>query len=346
MAQGASANLTGILADAFPQVLNSTAIPIVAKNRPFLHMILGKPVPPQGIDPSMMDKQPNLPNFERLTRLDGNQVELRLLGTVDEPQFVGMTTAEQFTPVAPNYTEKRFSAKFNIAQVVYVYDVPMVKLKQVAGDAAKCGSFLKEEAVATANGIEQFLARAVNSNGDATDKTVTGWRLPLGGATGSYLNIDLSDAGNVDFVAQQHNVNGTMNFKHIMNAQSLSWNAGGDVDFAVCNITDYQGIAQIVEGKFVPTTNDQQWRQFGGRYLQVRGTQYLLDNYHATSGTIAYMDSRQIAAWMGIDGFTAQGMSRNNQVLSGNRMFIDMWFQWIMKNNQFNVRQYGITAFA
>lgn len=346
MAQGSTANITGILSDAFPQVLNQTAIPIIAKNRPFLHMILGKPIPPQGIEPSVMDKQPDQPNFERMTRLDGNQVELRLLGAVDEPQFVGMTTAEQFTAVAPSYTEKRFSAKFNIAQLVFVYDVPMVKLKQVAGSAAKCGSFLREESIAIAQGFEQMLARNVNSNGDATDKTCTGWQLPLGGATGSYLNLDLSDTGNVDFVAQQDNVAGAMTFSRILNAQTLSINAGGNPDFAVCNITDYNGIGKIVEGKFVPTTNDETWRAFKGNYIQVRQTQYLLDQYQTTSGTIPYFDSRTIQSWMNMTGFEMNSMNRNDQVLSGNRMFIDLWFQWIINNPQRCVRQYGITSYA
>lgn len=346
MAQGASANITGILADAFPQVMNATAIPIVAKNRPLIHLILGKPIPPQGRPPTKDDQMPGLPNFEHLTRLDGTQVELRLLGTVDEPQFVGKTTAEQFTPVAPSFTEKRFNAKFDIAQLVYVYDVPIARLKRVAGDAAKCGSFLKEEAVAVAQGFDQYLARQVNGSTDATDKTVTGWQLPLGGATGSYLNLDLSDTGNVDFVAQQHNVAGTMNFSHIFNAQALSWNAGGEPDFAVCNITDYIGIDKIVAGKFVPTTNEEQWRKFGGKYIQVRGTQFLMDAYHTTTGTIAYFDSRWIKCWMNMQGFEMSNMDRNTQVLSGNRMFVDMWFQWVTENNQCNVRQYGITGYA
>ena len=351
MALGDTAAITGLLADALPYALNKEALNIMAVANPTLFAFLGEPLQPLGRKPNMPESMPDMPGFRNLSYdFSGTQFEYRLLGQVDEPVFTPyLDPSGGYAAANWSYQEKRFNAKGNFARLILPYSFDPVKLDLISGDRAKAKSFVSEEKVAVSQGWAQKLGREIHGSSDQTDQSISGWQLALGGATGTYLGIDMSDAANVNFAAQSYNVNGNLQFKHFDYILNEAYDKGGMPDYAAFGKTDYGYMCQVLAGKFVPTDNDSPWREFKGRYKKFDGVRFGLDGYMTsvvTAGTVPFFDTRYISVFMRNKGFGMGDMMRLPQYMAVNGTFFDMYFAVVYQSPKTCVRAYGITGAA
>jgi len=345
MAFGSTNNIIGYLADSYPNVLNKTALPIIAQANPTLHMMMGKPINPQAIDTDVPDSMPNKPGFGNLnTSFEGSQFEYRLLMQVDAPQYVGyINPNDSYAATNWGYQPKRAVAKGSFAQIVLPYSFPTAMVDQIAGDKAKCTRFIAEESVAIAEGFEQLLGSAIHGSSDQTDQSISGWQLAMGGAAGSYLGLDLTDPGNVKFTSPAVNV-GALTFSSLPAILNASIQNKGRPSLAPCNITDYNKICVAMEGKFTPTDNDDEtWRAFRGTYKYYEGVRFVLDPYLSSSGTIPFIDTRYVDCYMRQMGFDLTDMFPIQQAMAATGTFVRMYFGVIYSNPQTCVRAYNIS---
>lgn len=351
MALGDSAAITGLLADALPYALNKEALNIMSISNPTLFAFLGEPLGPLARKDNMPEKMPGMPSFANLNYdFSGTQFEYRLLGAVDEPVFTGyLDPSAGYVSANWTYQEKRFNAKGNFARLILPYSYDPVKLDLIAGDRAKAKSFISEEKVAVAQGWAQKLGREIHGSEDQTDVSVSGWQLALGGATGTYLGILMSDPANSNFAAQSYNVAGNLQFKHFDLILNEAYDRGGIPDYAAFGKTDYGYMCQVLAGKFVPTDNDSPWRAFKGRYKMFDGVRMGLDGYMTstvTAGTVPFFDTRYVSTFMRNKGFGAGSAQRLPQFMAVEGMFYDMYFGIVYQSPKTSVRAYGITGAA
>lgn len=349
MALGDTAAITGLLADAYPFALNKSALNIMANSNPTLFAYMGGAFQPTGHDETVPDAMPGMPKFGNLNfDFSGTQFEYRLVGAVDQPVYTGyLDPTAGYAAANWAYQEKRFSAKGNFARLILPYSFDPAKLDLISGSRAKCTSFIEEEKVTIAEGWAEKLGADIHGSSDQTDVSVSGWQLALGGATGTYLGIDMSDAANVNFTAQAYNVNGNLQFKTLDFIKNEAFVKNGNPDMALCTKTDYNYVCQVISGKYVPTDNDSEaWRKWNGRYKMFDGTRFLLDSYHPLSGTIPFIDSRYVSVFMRKKGFSMGEGMRLPQFMAVQGYFIDMYFGIVYRNPKSCVRAYGITGAA
>lgn len=343
---GSTGNITGLSADARMRFINNTALMIVANTNPFLHMLMGKPLYDRGwkdVPDSMPQGDVGFSNLD--ISFAGKQFEYRLAMVVDEPDFVGyLDPADAYAAANWSYQSKRANAKGNFARLILPYSFDPIMNTLVAGDGVR---FLKEESNTVAEGFERKLGRAVHGIGDATDKSILGWQLALGGATGSMLGIDMSDPDNVDFTAQSYNVNGNLSFRTLGFIRNEAVNKGGRPNLGVCTKTDMNYVEQVMEGKWVPDDNeDPIWRKFQGMYQFFKGCRFVMDSYHPLAGTIPMIDTRGVTCYMQQTGFGLSDTVRLPHVMAVEGQFVQALFQVVYNDPKKSVRGYGITGAA
>src|SRR5947199_5780584 len=151
---GTSLN-NNVLAQVFNQLYNTKAIEMVRKENGLLYAILGK---------SWRDANPKTGvKFERMEKITGNSIEVKLLGVLDTISTVADGSAELATQT-PTYTSNMFgSATFDLTHYAQTKGIPSSEYNRIQGKEAKTLKYVDDVFNQVMLSLEKTIGDGINS---------------------------------------------------------------------------------------------------------------------------------------------------------------------------------------
>lgn len=279
-----------LLASVFTQLYSKKLVPMCVKANALLYAVLGM---------TWQDTDPKYGvSFERLKRISGEKVEIRLMGALPQSSKVANGSAELAT-ATPSYDNDRVGAvKFDWAHYYDVYGVPSTEYNKIEGNEAKTLDWIDETFEMISLGLENDLGNDMNGTGyDGPDDEALGnWRQAVSdGVTTGETNyatygLDRSDSANADFRGTVSNLTGDLTLKKIRTLKNQISPKGGNSALGIGGTTVYTKVQTILEA-YTVVESDPGWTQFGGEWVQYGRTKFVHE-HRAPSGVLGLLDPR------------------------------------------------------
>ncbi len=286
------------LASMFNQMWTKNgAISIVRKANGLLYAVMDKswePAPPRdGF------------SIKRMTKVSGNQIEVRLRGKNETLSTVADGAAELSAP-AMIYSDNTFgAAKFDLTHYANKYGVPDSEYDRIVGDESKTKSFVADKMLSITEDHENEWGNQINGAQVGFTRTQMGsWihAVSDGVTTGetsyaTYGLINRTDAANADFRGVVNYLNRTMTLADIVSTRNLTRKNGGNVKLLLSETTVYSALESKLMNTQVVVNYDEKWSQFGGQYWRFAGMVGVMEHRMPT-GVLGGLDTDTWAFWM------------------------------------------------
>lgn len=334
---------TNVASSVFNQLYNYKALEMVRKENGLLYAVLGK---------TWRDANPKFPvSYERLNRITGNQIQVRLLGALPAPGYVTDGAAELQTVTNPTYSSSYFGAvTADLAHIADVQGIPGNEMDRIAGKEAATKSFVAEVFNMLMLGLEKVIGDDMSgANGvNAPARSSVGsweWAVSDGTSTNestyaTYLTVDRSQSANADFQSYVDSTTTDLSLSAIRNIKNNVKTKGGNNKLAVANVTQFGQIQGLVEAQTIQNQIDPEWETFGGEYVAYGGTRFILEQ-RTPAGTLGIFSPDSWGFWMneagliGDGGFMKSPLAKDGYVLP-----YRAWVQFICtmprRNGKFN----------
>lgn len=348
-------NNSGSNAQSFENVMTQGSIPLVAKPNPYLMLCVGRMLGPDNPERLRMISEgvPDLPMFERLVRLPqvgGKFYEVKLLGEVEDWNVVGRNFDDLAAPINPSFTEKVGTAKFQSAMVWTAKHLDVRRWAESEGGFSKGEKPIVTEARAMGEGLSKTLSEGLNSLNDVAEDSIGGV-MHAANSTGSYGGIDRADAGNANYVSRQYDFGtAAMTRSKIGRAITKARGEGGDPTIAPCTEEQFNDVADICDGVFVPDENEEtKWLK--GDFYRIRNCRFFFDPRRSDDTKLPMIDHRQvrIVTWLwpskdgnGLSDFSFSDWKEMDDRVGVMQCKARMLFQHLWLNPKLCVQGYGI----
>jgi hypothetical protein len=338
---GSSLN-NNVLAQVFNQLFNTKAIEIVRKENGLLYAILGK---------SWQDaNSPTGVSFERLERISGNQIEVKLLGALDTITTVADGAAELATS-SPAFTNNMFgSVTFDLTHYAQTKGIPSSEYNRIQGKEAKTLKYVDDVFNQVMLSIENTIGNGINataSNGPS--RTVLGnWPQAVSDGVSSgetayaVYGLDRSDNANVDFRGSVGVSTGDLTLGKIRSLKNTIRTKGGKNQLGIAETSVFTKLQLLVEA-YTEIESSQDWSQFGGEYVQYGKTRYILDQ-RAPTQQMAIIDPESWVFYQNMINFTDAGFARAPHLVAGYVLPWECYCQLICLQPSRNGKLTGINS--
>ena len=336
------------LASMFNQMWTKDgAISIVRKANGLLYAIMDKswePAPPR-----------DGYSFKRMTKVSGNQIEVRLRGKNEALSTVADGAAELAAAPAL-YSDNTFGgAKFDLSHYANRYGVPDSEYDRIVGDEAKTKSFAKDKMQAVTEDHENEWGNQINGAQVGFTRTQMGsWIHAVSdGVTAgeaaykTYGLIDRSDPANADFRGVVNYKNGVLTLADIALTRNLTRKNGGTTNLLLAETIVYSALESKLMNTQAYVTYDEKWSQFGGEYWRFAGIVGVMEHRMPT-GVLGGLDTSTWAFWMDdkkpFDG--DRTMIVDPTMAAGRVILPRFWTQLLCNKPNSNFKITGITGVA
>lgn len=329
-----------VLAQVFNQLFNTKAIEMVRKENGLLYAILGK---------SWHDANPNLGSqFERLEKISGNQIEVKLLGVLDTINYVTDGSAELAT-ATPQYTANMFgAATFDLAHLAQTKGIPSSEYNRIQGKEAKTLKYVDDVFNQVMLSLENRIGNDINGTNAPARNAIGGWPYAVSdgvssGETGNAAyGVDRSDAGNVDYRGSVTVNTGDLTLGKIRALKNTIRTKGGKNQLGIAETSVFTKLQMLVEA-YTEIESNEEWAQFGGEYVQYGKTRYVLDQ-RAPTQTLGIIDPESWVFYQNMINFTDQGFIRAPHLVAGYVLPWECWCQLICVQPSRNGKLTGINT--
>lgn len=344
----ASALNTNMLSGTFNQLFNTKALDSVRKNNGLLYAILGK----RWID----NRAPTMPSFERLDRITGSQVEVRLLGKLATISAIVEGSGETASST-PNYDAAKFGAAvFPWTHYASTEEIPSSEYERIRGDEAKTINYIDDVFNYIMLSLEAQIGNDMNSNqsSNAMASNYMGtwqWAVSDGVTAGesgyaTYGTITRADSANTFFRGNVFASVGDLTLGKVQYAQNTAATYGGDPKFGIAPLAIFTKIRQLLEqyGHWNQNdVSDEGWLEFGGVWSNYGGIKFILED-RSTAGTLGLIDPTTWTFYMRMVNFTDQGFVRAPHLVAAYVLPWECWTQLICTMPTRNAKLTGINA--
>ena len=329
-----SAINTNETAMVFNQLANMKAIAMVRNKHGFLYAVLGKQE--TGSTPGAGT------GFQRLKKISGKKIEVKLLGKLASPGTVADGSAEVATETLTHTTDYWGAAEFDLAHYVYKHPVPHSELMRFMGDEAKTASYLDEVFQLVMLSYEKVWATALSTAAAPSRTVLGGWNFAVDDDN-TYGTIDRTDSTNADFQGVVKASTGDLTLPKIHTEMDNVRVNGGRVSLGVAGATVYGKIRQLIQ-PYTQVTYDKDWTEFGGEHIRYAGVSFTLDPDCPTQ-TLGLLEPESWLLYMDKDtAFTSSGLVHDISRVSTHVLPTEFWMQLICKSPNHNARMEGITS--
>lgn len=336
---GTSLN-NNVLAQVFNQLFNTKAIEMVRHENGLLYAILGK---------SWRDANPKFPvSFERLERITGNQIEVKLLGALDTLSYVADGSAEVATST-PQYTSNMFgAATFDLSHIAQTKAIPSSEYNRIAGKEAKTLKYVDDVFNQLMLSLENRIGNDINGTSAPTRTAIGGWPFAVSDGVSSgetsynVYGLDRADSGNIDYRAYVNANTGDLTLGKIRTVKNQNRIHGGKNQLGVAETSVYTKLQTLVEA-YTTIETDESWAQFGGEYTQYGKTRFVLDQ-RAPTQTLGILDPESFVFYQNVINFTDQGFIRAPHLVSSYVLPWECWVQLICLQPSRNGKLTGINT--
>lgn len=271
---------TNELAMVFNQVYNRKFIDQVHRKHGLLEALMGL---------SDVNATPNMPAFERLKKITGRKIEVKLLGKYKDIGTLADGSAEVATTVGSHVADKFGAAEFDLTHYNDQEYIPRSELDRFAGDESKTLNYVEDIFDYVIASWHTTLAKAVSGAGDQSRTTMGSWEFAINNNT--YGTIDRTDSGNSDFRGHEKSSFSTFSLDALQTELTTVWLAG-EPDYMGAPAAIFTVILKAMrdEGQLHYFYKDDGHLGAGGVSFSWAGMKIVLDK-HMTSGTIALLDS-------------------------------------------------------
>ena len=336
------------LASMFNQMWTKDgAISIVRKANGLLYAIMDKswePAPPrEGY------------SIKRMTKVSGNQIEVRLRGK-NEALATVADGAQELATAPTLYSDNTFGgAKFDLTHYANRYGVPDSEYDRIVGSEAKTKSFAADRMMAVTEDHENEWGNQINGAQVGFTRTQMGsWihAVSDGVTTGeaaykTYGLIDRSDPANADFRGLVNYKNGVLTLADIVTTRNLTRKNGGKTDILLAETTVYSQLETKLMNTQVVVTYDDKWSQFGGQFWRFAGMVGIMEHRMPT-GVLGGLDTSTWAFWMD-DKKPFSGdrtLIVDPSIAAGRVILPRFWTQLLCNKPNSNFKITGITGVA
>ena len=331
-----------VLAQVFNQLFNTKAIEMVRHENGLLYAILGK---------SWRDANPKFPvSFERLERISGNQIEVKLLGALDTISTVADGSAEIATST-PAYTSNMFgAATFDLTHYAQTKGIPSSEYNRIQGKEAKTLKYVDDVFNQIMLSLENTIGNAINASSPSapsrTNLLSWIWAVSDGTSSGesSYAvyGLDRSDSGNADYRAYVNPTTGDLTLNKIRIVKNNVRTKGGKNQLAIAETSVFTKLQMLLEA-YTTITSDEDWVDFGGEYVKYGKTRYILDQRSPTQ-TLGIIDPESWVWYQNMINFTEAGFIRAPHLVAGYVLPWECWCQLICLQPSRNGKLTGINT--
>ena len=329
-----------VLAQVFNQLFNTKAIEMVRHENGLLYAILGK---------SWRDSNPNVgTQFERLERISGNQIEVKLLGALDTISTVADGSAE-LASSTPAYTSNMFgSATFDLTHYAQTKGVPSSEYNRIMGKEAKTVKYVDDVFNQVLLSLENQIGNDLGGSNAPARTTLGGWQYAVsdgvssGESSYSSYGLARSDSANVDFRSYVNPNTGDLTLGKIRYVKNQNRVHGGKNQIGLAEISVFTKIQQLVEAYTVIESNSD-WAEFGGEYVQYGKTRYIMDQRGPT-GVMGILDPESWVFYQNMINFTEAGFIRAPHLVAGYVLPWECWCQLICLQPSRNGKLTGINT--
>ena len=331
-----------VLAQVFNQLYNTKAIEMVRKENGLLYAILGK---------SWRDANPKMGvKFERLEKITGNQIEVKLLGVLDTISTVADGSAELATQT-PTYTSNMFgSATFDLTHYAQTKGIPSSEYNRIQGKEAKTLKYVDDVFNQVMLSLEKTIGDGINGTAsNAPDRTHLGsWVYAVSdgvssGETGyATYGLDRSDSGNIDYRGTVTINTGDLTLGKIRALKNTIRTKGGKNQLGVAETSVFTKLQMLVEA-YTEIESNEDWAQFGGEYVQYGKTRYVLDQ-RAPTQVLGILDPESFVFYQNMINFTEAGFIRAPHLVAGYVLPWECWCQLICVQPSRNGKLTGINT--
>lgn len=329
-----------LFANSFNDVYNAKCIDVVRVRNGLLYGIIGKPLVGEkanGMPPAF--------RFDRMDSVSGYAKEIRFLGAygnVMSPVTNG--SAELATvDISSTYDSSLMgSVMVQLTHFPYKHGVPESEIRKCADSEAKTASLVAEYSQFMIGKWEHTLGTGLASTNEQSNSNLGGWQYPVSdgvssGETGfaTYFGIDRSDSDNANFRATVNTNPGDLTVSTLDKGISVCRLNGGYPDVAPCNIDVYVKVKALIE-QFTTVNYDANWSKFGGDWVQLGGTKFLLDAY-TPSGVLGLLDTSTFIFSMNEQGFET-GFTEAPWTQAGYLLAVNSWVGFFCKNPKANYK--------
>lgn len=309
---------TNRLSTLVDQYTNMTALPAIAKDCGLLFAFLGKP---------MEDYQTPVAGmgFERLSRVAGDELSVRLLGQVKAVEKVANYTGELAARTVAGKTNLIGRIKIPFTHYADAMDIPSSELDQFVGNEAKTEAWLQTE-------VAQYIRESILDTW-ANDLSNSTPALPasdtLGniaaaiddGTTTQYYpsngaGIDRTDAANAWFKSYLKSLSGPVTLSEIRLAKAKIREARGQADLISAPTALYVKLEGAVEA-YSQVNYDKRWSEFGGQWCRYAGMTLIQDHRMSTTSIYIYTSKSWIVGQKETRPFKVSEIMRNPAVKAG-----------------------------
>jgi hypothetical protein len=286
--------------------------------------------------------------FERLERISGNQIEVKLLGALDSISTVADGSAEIAT-ATPAYTSNMFgSATFDLTHYAQTKGVPSSEYNRIQGKEAKTLKYVDDVFNQLMLSLENTIGTAINGTAAPARTTLGSWVYAVSdgvstGETGyAVYGLDRSDAGNIDYRSYVNITTGDLTLSKIRLVKNQNRIHGGKNQLGVCETSVYTKLQSLVEA-YTVIESDADWQQFGGEYTQYGKTRFVLDQRSPTQ-TMGILDPESFVFYQNMINFTEAGFIRAPHLVAGYVLPWECWTQLICVQPSRNGKLTGIST--
>lgn len=286
---------TDELTMVFNQVWNKKFIDQVSNKKGLLEAILGKPSP----NPDGAGTKP----FERMRKISGKKIEVKLLGSYAEIGTISDGAAEVASTVGV-VNEKYGAAVFDLTHYNHQHWVPSSQYKRYIGEEAKTLNYLQDEFDFLMASWMQTLAAGVSSNSNQSRTVLGGWEYAVRDATtgNTYGTIDRSDTANADFAGYEVDTV-TLSMDTLQTHYGIVQGFEGKPDIVTASNTVYTILVNKIrdEGTLINNYGSEGKVAAGGASFSWQGMDAILDP-NVTSGYLGMLESKSFLFYMDDSG--------------------------------------------
>lgn len=297
------------------QVFNRKAIAQIRKHNGLLFQVLGK---------TEMNTETGMPSWQRLSKITGDQIRVRLRGRNFSMTTVADGSAENAV-VTPQYLSNMFGAAlFDLTHYADTIALPHSELNRIAGDEAATVGYLSEISDALVDSYEDALGTAINGTAAPSRTAVGGWQGAVddGNVLDSYGGISRLDSANSDFRGGVA-TGGALTPARIKTGQLAVRANNGKATVGVCADAVYAKVNSFIEG-YTHIINDPTWNEFGGDFIAYSGTRFVYDQ-RATSGCLGLLDPTSFVCYS--KDIAPATMMPNPSWVASDALRHETWFQ-------------------
>lgn len=287
---------------------------------------------------------------ERLNKISGYQVKLRLLGVLNSVATVADGSAE-LAAASRVWANNYFGAAvFDLTHYAQTDAIPSSEFNRIKGKEAETSGFVAERFNQIVLSLENTLGTAIHAttaSGFARG-TLGNFRHACSDGVSSgetsyatYGTLDRSDSANADIRGVVTPSTGILSMEKIQLHQNQIADNYRHPDIGVGDVTTITEIQGLLNG-YTFIESDEDWKKFAGRYVQIGATRYLMDG-KCQANLLYHINSDTWGLWENEMGLSTDGFFKDPNAVAGYIMPWEYWCAVICNRPKANGILTGIT---